>query len=66
MREVAQFVGKASATIQALPTAPLHYRALQFMMNSVHPAGTRGGNQVQYHGAVRPDEQVRPIMVDIP
>ena len=38
VREVAQFVGKASATIRALPTAPLHYRALQFLMNCVHPA----------------------------
>ena len=35
--EVAQFVGKATATMRALPTAPLHYRALQFLMNSVHP-----------------------------
>ena len=37
VREVAQFVGKETATMQALPTAPLHYRALQFLMNSVHP-----------------------------
>jgi len=37
VREVAQFVGKAVATMRALPTAPLHYRALQFLMNSVHP-----------------------------
>jgi len=37
VREVAQFVGKAITTIRALPTAPLHYRALQFLMNSVHP-----------------------------
>jgi len=37
VRELAQFVGKATATILALPTATLHYRALQFLMNSVHP-----------------------------
>jgi len=37
VREVAQFMGKASAAIRALPTAPLHYRALQFLMNSEHP-----------------------------
>ena len=37
VRELAQFVGKATATIRALPTAPLHYRAQQFLMNSVHP-----------------------------
>ena len=37
IREIAQFVGKATATMRALPTAPLHYRALQLLMNSVHP-----------------------------
>ena len=36
VRELAQFVGKATATMRALPSAPLHYRALQFLMNSVH------------------------------
>ena len=37
VRQIAQFVGKATATLQALPTAPLHYRALQFQMNLVAP-----------------------------
>ena len=36
--QVAQFVGKATATMRALPTAPLHYRALQRLMNSVAPS----------------------------
>ena len=36
VREVVQFMGKASATIRALPTAPLHHRTLQFLMNSIH------------------------------
>jgi len=39
VRELAQFVGKATATMRALPLAPLHYRALQSLMNSVHPMG---------------------------
>ena len=30
-------MGKTTATLQALPTAPLHYRALQFLMNLVAP-----------------------------
>ena len=38
VQQIAQFVGKATATLRALPTAPLHYRALQFQMNSVAPA----------------------------
>jgi len=37
VRELAQFMGKVTATTRALPTAPLNYRALQFLMNSVHP-----------------------------
>ena len=38
VQQIAQFVGRATATLRALPTAPLHYRALQFQMNSVAPA----------------------------
>jgi len=37
IRQVAQFVGKATAPLRALSTAPLHYRALQRLMNSVTP-----------------------------
>ena len=39
VREIAQFVAKATATIQALLLAPLHYRVLQSLMNAVHPVG---------------------------
>ena len=35
VRELARFVGKTIATVRALPTAPLHYRTLQRLMNSV-------------------------------
>ena len=37
VREIAQFVGKATATMRAIPLAPLHYRALQMQMNSIFP-----------------------------
>ena len=37
VREIARFVGKATATIKAIPLAPLHYIALQLLMNSVIP-----------------------------
>ena len=32
---MAQFVGKTTATMRAIPLAPLHYRAPQMQMNSV-------------------------------
>ena len=35
VREIARFVGKTTATLKAIPLAPLHYRALQMQMNSV-------------------------------
>ena len=37
VREIARFVGKATATMIANPLTPLHYRALQLLMNSVLP-----------------------------
>ena len=37
VREVASFVGKAVAILRAIPLAPLHYRALQMLMNSIFP-----------------------------
>lgn len=37
VREVARFVGKTTVTMRAIPLAPLHYRALQSLMNSVLP-----------------------------
>ena len=37
VREIARFVGKTTATVRAIPLAPLHYRALQLLMNSVLP-----------------------------
>ena len=37
IRDIARFVGKASASARAIWQAPLHYRALQYMMNSVAP-----------------------------
>ena len=37
VREIARFVGKTTATTRAIPLAPLHYRALQMLMNSVLP-----------------------------
>ena len=40
VRELARFVGKTSATTRAIQAAPLHYRALQSLMNSVLPPDT--------------------------
>jgi len=37
VRDLARFVGKASAATRAIWQAPLHYRALQFLINSVVP-----------------------------
>ena len=42
VQELARFVGKAVATVRALPLAPLHYRALQLQMNAVLPAQYQG------------------------
>ena len=39
VRDLARFVGKTSAATSALWQAPLHFRALQFLMNSVTPEG---------------------------
>jgi len=38
LRELARFIGKTTATVRALPAAPLHYRAIQKLMNSVSPS----------------------------
>ena len=38
VRELARFIGKTTATVRAILTAPLHYRALQRLMNSVTPS----------------------------
>ena len=35
VREIAHFVVKTTATLRAIPLAPLHYRALQMQMNLV-------------------------------
>ena len=44
VRDLARFVGKASASTRAIWQAPLHFRALQFLINSVslesHPMET--------------------------
>ena len=46
VREVAQFVGKAVATLRAVPLVPLHYRALPLLRNSVlHLTTSRRGKQ---------------------
>ena len=37
VREIARFVGKTTATTRAIPLAPLHYRPLQMLMNSIVP-----------------------------
>ncbi len=37
IRDLASFIGKASASSRAIRLAPLHYRALQKMVNSVVP-----------------------------
>ena len=56
VREIAQFAGKAIATIRASPIAPLHYRALQSLMNSVHPVGyTQKGMNAKFNTIVQLD-----------
>ena len=42
VRELVRFVGKAVATVRALPLAPLHHRALQFQMNAILTAPYQG------------------------
>ena len=37
MREVTYFVSKAVAMLRAISLAPLHYSALQMLLNSVLP-----------------------------
>ena len=37
VREITKFVGKTTAMMRTIPLAPLHYRALQLLMNSVLP-----------------------------
>ena len=37
VRDLARFVGKTSASQKAIWQAPLHYRAIQFLINSVMP-----------------------------
>ena len=37
IREIIQFVGKTTATLRAIPLAPLHYWALRRMMSTVLP-----------------------------
>ena len=41
IRDITRFLGQASASVKAIWQAPLHYRALQFMMNSVAPLDHR-------------------------
>ena len=54
VRELAQFVGKATATMRALPLAPLRYRAIQSLMNSVHPMGyTQEGMNLKFNTLVQ-------------
>ena len=56
VRWIAQFVGKTTATLQALLTAPLHYKALQFLMNSVVPVNyTQKGSIDQFNIMVQLD-----------
>ena len=58
VRWIAQFVGKTTATFQALPTAPLHYRALQFLMNSVAPVNyTQEGSIDKFNIMVQLDPE---------
>ena len=35
VRDLGRFVGKTSATVKAIQAAPLHYKSLQYFMNSV-------------------------------
>ena len=39
VRDLARFVGKTSVATRAIWQTPLHFRALQFLMNSVAPEG---------------------------
>ena len=61
VRELARFVGKTSATTRAIQAAPLHYRALQSLMNSALPPDTphlaveKFRNQVELSPAARKD-----------
>jgi len=61
VRELARFVGKASATVRAIQAAPLRYRALQSLMNSVlppdipHLAVEKFRAQVELSSAARAD-----------
>ena len=62
VREPARFIGKAVATVRALPLAPLHYRALQFQMNAILPApyqGARLPGHEKYNTRVLLDETSR-------
>ena len=67
VREISQFVGKATATMRALPLAPLHYRALQSLMNSVHLTNhtQRGEWEVRYCSTAEPIKQSRSVLVAI-
>ena len=58
VHQIAQFVGKTTATLRALPTAPLHYRALQFLMNSVAPVNyTQEGTTDKFNTIVQLDPE---------
>ena len=58
VRQIAQFVDKTTATLRALPTAPLHYRALQFLMNSVAPVNyTQEGTTDKFNTIVQLDPE---------
>ena len=46
VRNLARFVGKTTATVKAIWQAPLHYRALQNMINSIAPPGQSLVNMV--------------------
>ena len=61
VRELARFVRKTSATTRTIQAAPLHYRALQSLMNSALPPDTphlaveKFGAQVELSPAARTD-----------
>ena len=64
VRQIAQFVGKIAATLRALPTAPLHYRALQFLMNSVDPVDyTQEGTVDKFNTIVQLDPESKTDLV---
>ena len=46
VRNLARFVGKTTASVKAIWQAPLHYRALQSMINSIVPPGQSLVNMV--------------------